>query len=188
MTLSKRALFLIFPVVLLGYLLAALSVYFAQERSIQALEKAKLSQRLEHAGAVFQNEVQRSKSFLNALLNGNVLRQFVAETDERYRVTALGARLQESIKSLSEDPIAYISFAILNSKAEPEYYYENGWDPFAEIDEPQRDLARKLLAGKRLSDLTYLEPTGDRPRIVFSLFVDPVTFGRPCRATRPMRC
>lgn len=179
MTLSKRALFLIFPVVLLGYLLAALSVYFAQERSIQALEKAKLSQRLEHAGAVFQNEVQRSKSFLNALLNGNVLRQFVAETDERYRVTALGARLQESIKSLSEDPIAYISFAILNSKAEPEYYYENSWDPFAEIDEPQRDLARKLIAGKRLSDLTYLEPTGDRPRIVFSLFVDPVTFGRP---------
>ena len=106
MTLGKRALFLIFPVVLLGYLLAALSVYIAQERSIRALEQAKLSQRLEHTAAVFQNEIQRSKSFLNALLNGNVLRQFVAETDERYRMTALGQRLQESIKSLSEDPIA----------------------------------------------------------------------------------
>jgi hypothetical protein len=178
-TLSKRALFLIFPVVLLGYLLAALSVYIAQERSIHALEKAKLSQRLEHTAAVFQNEIQRSKSFLNALLNGNVLRHFVAETDERYRITALGVRLQESIKSLSEDPIAYISFAILNSRAEAEYYFENSWDPFAEIDGPQSDLARKLIASKRLSDLTYLEPTGDRPRIVYSLFVDPVTFGRP---------
>jgi diguanylate cyclase (GGDEF)-like protein len=178
-TLSKRALFLIFPVVLLGYLLAALSVYIAQERSIHALEKAKLSQRLEHTAAVFQNEIQRSKSFLNALLNGNVLRHFVAETDERYRITALGVRLQESIKSLSEDPIAYISFAILNSRTEAEYYFENSWDPFAEIDGPQSDLARKLIASKRLSDLTYLEPTGDRPRIVYSLFVDPVTFGRP---------
>ncbi|MQW86512.1 putative bifunctional diguanylate cyclase/phosphodiesterase [Sinorhizobium saheli] len=179
MTLGKRALFLIFPVVLLGYLLAALSVYIAQERSIRALEQAKLSQRLEHTAAVFQNEIQRSKSFLNALLNGNVLRQFVAETDERYRMTALGQRLQESIKSLSEDPIAYISFAVLNAQTEPEYYFENSWDPFAEIDGPQRDLARRLIAGKRLSDLTYLQPTGDRPRIVYSLFIDPVTFARP---------
>ncbi|HXV29973.1 MAG TPA: bifunctional diguanylate cyclase/phosphodiesterase [Sinorhizobium sp.] len=179
MTLGKRALFLIFPVVLLGYLLAALSVHYAEKRSIRALEQAKLSQRLEHAAAVFQNEIQRSKGFLNALLNSNVLRQFVGETDERYRITAHGVRLQESIKSLSEDPIAYISFAILNARSEVEYYFENSWDPFAEIDRPQHDLARKLFAGKRLSDLTYLEPNGDRPRIVYSLFVDPVTFGRP---------
>lgn len=179
MTLSRRALFLIFPVVLAGYLLAALSVHFAQTRSIRALEHAKLSQRLEHAAAVFQNEIQRSKSFVNALLNGNVLRQFVAEADERYRIAAHGPRLQESMKSLSEDPIAYISFAILNARTEVVYYFENSWDPFAEIDKPQRDLARKLIASKRLTDLTYLEPAGDRPRIVYSLFVDPVTFGRP---------
>lgn len=179
MTLGKRALLLIFPVVLAGYLLAALSVHFAEKRSIRALEQAKLSQRLEHVAAVFQNEIQRSKGFLTALLNSNVLRQFVSETDERYRFAAHGVRLQESIKSLSDDPIAFISFSVLNSRMEVEYYFENSWDPFAEIDRPQRELARRLIAGKRLSDLTYLEPTGERPRIVYSVFVDPVTFGRP---------
>jgi c-di-GMP phosphodiesterase len=183
-TLSKRALFLIFPVVLAGYLLAALSVHFAVNRSIRALEHAKLSQRLEHTAAVFQNEIQRSKSFLNALLNGNVLRQFVAETDTRYRLTALGVRLQESIKSSSDDPVGYVSFAILNSRLETNYYFENSWDPFAAIDEPQRELARKLIAGSRLSDLTYLDAAGERPRIVYSLFIDPVTFARPMPSSK----
>ncbi|ASY61924.1 diguanylate cyclase/phosphodiesterase (GGDEF & EAL domains) with PAS/PAC sensor(s) [Sinorhizobium sojae CCBAU 05684] len=184
MTLGKRALFLIFPVVLAGYFLAALSVHYAEKQSIRALEQAKLSQRLEHAAAVFQYEIQRSEGFLNALLNGNALRQFVAETDERYRIAALGVRLQESIRSLSDDPIAYLSFAILNARGEVEYYFENSWDPFAQIDRPQGDLARKLIASKRLSDLTYLEPTGERPRIVYSLFVDPVTFRRPMPSSK----
>ncbi|WEX78208.1 EAL domain-containing protein [Sinorhizobium numidicum] len=179
MTLGKRALILIFPVVLAGYLLAAFSVHIAQSRSIRALEHAKLSQRLEHTAAVFQNEVRRSKGFLNALLNGNALRQFVSETDRSYRANALGVGLQESVKSLSDDPMGFVSFVIFNSKLETEYYFENSWDPFAEIDQAQVELARQLTRRSKLGDWTYLHGAGDRPRIVYSLFVDPITFGRP---------
>ncbi len=184
MTLGKRALILIFPVVLAGYLLAALSVHVAQSRSIRALEHAKLSQRVEHAAAVFQNEVRRSKSFLNALLNGNALRQYVSETDKKYRANALGVRLQESVKSLSDDPAGFVSFAILDAKLEAEYYFENSWDPFAEIDRAQLDLARQLISGSRLADWTYIGDASDRPRIVYSQFVDPITFGRPAPSNK----
>ncbi len=149
MTLGKRALILIFPVVLAGYLLAALSVHVAQSRSIRALEHAKLSQRLEHAAAVFQNEVGRSTGFLNALLNGNSLRQYVSETDKNYRANALGVRLQESVTSLSDDPTGYVSLAILTSNLQSEYYFENSWDPFAEIDEAQLNLARRLITRRQ---------------------------------------
>lgn len=186
MTLGKRALILIFPVVLAGYLLAAFSVHVAQSRSIRALEHAKLSQRLEHAAAVFQNEVRRSRGALNALLSGNALRQYVAETDRKYRATAFGVRLQESLKSLLDDPAGYLSFAVLNARLETEYYFENSWDPFAEIDQAQLDLARQLANGSKLGDWTYVDATGERPRIVYSLFVDPITFGRPSPATGKM--
>lgn len=184
MTLGKRALILIFPVVLAGYLLAALSVHLAQSRSIRALEHAKLSQRLEHAASVFQNEVRRSRGALNALLSGNALRQYVAETDKKYRANALGVWLQESLTSLSDDPAGFISLAVFNSKLEAEYYFENSWDPFAEIDPAQLDLARQLLNGSKLGDWSYVDSAGDRPRVVYSLFVDPVTFGRPAPSNK----
>ncbi|PST26314.1 bifunctional diguanylate cyclase/phosphodiesterase [Mesorhizobium plurifarium] len=184
MTLGKRALILIFPVVLAGYLLAAVSVHVAQSRSIRALEHAKLSQRLEHAAAVFQNEVRRSRGALNALLGGNALRQYVSETDKKYRASALGVRLQENLKSLLDDPAGYLSFAILDNKLETEYYFENSWDPFAEIDQAQLDLARQLANGSKLGDWTYVDGTGDRPRIVYSLFADPITLGRPAPSNK----
>ncbi|KOF15940.1 diguanylate phosphodiesterase [Ensifer adhaerens] len=179
MTLGKRALILIFPVVLAGYLLAAVSVHVTQSRSIRALEHAKLSQRLEHAAAVFQNEIGRSKGFLNALLNSNALRQYISETDKNYRANALGVRLQESVKSLSDDPMGYVSLVILTSSLQSEYYFENSWDPFAEIDEAQLNLARRLVREEKLADWTYLYDAGQKARIVYSYFLDPVTFTRP---------
>ncbi|MBZ7920685.1 bifunctional diguanylate cyclase/phosphodiesterase [Ensifer adhaerens] len=179
MNLGKRALILIFPVVLAGYLLAAVSVHVTQSRSIRALEHAKLSQRLEHAAAVFQNEIGRSKGFLNALLNGNSLRQYVSETDEDYRANALGVRLQESLKSLLDDPTGYVSLALLNSDLKTDYYFENSWDPFAQIDGAQLNLARRLIREDKLVDWTYLYEAGQRPRIVYSFFLDPVAFTRP---------
>jgi diguanylate cyclase (GGDEF)-like protein len=177
--LGKRALILIFPVVLAGYLLAAVSVHVTQSRSIRALEHAKLSQRLEHAAAVFQNEIGRSKGFLNALLNGNSLRQYVSETDASYRANALGVRLQESVKSLLDDPTGYVSLSLLNADLNSEYYFENSWDPFAQIDEAQLNLARRLIREDKLADWTYLYEAGQRPRIVYSFFLDPVAFTRP---------
>ncbi|CAN7184000.1 putative bifunctional diguanylate cyclase/phosphodiesterase [Pararhizobium sp. LjRoot238] len=179
MTLGKRAFFLIFPVVLTGYLLAALSVYIAQSHSVLALERARLSQQLDHIAALFRNEVSQSRSFLYSLLEGNAVRLFVSETDEAYRNNALGLRLQQSIRSLSDDPKKFISFAILNPDLTPGYYFENSDDPFAEIGQAQFALARRLAGGSQLRDWTYLHDNQARPLIVYSEFIDPITFSRP---------
>jgi len=178
-TLGKRAFFLIFPVVLTGYLLAALSVYIAQSHSMLSLERARLSQQLDHIAALFRNDVNQSRSFLYSLLEGNAVRLFVSETDEDYRNNALGLRLQQSIRSLSDDPKKFISFAILNPDLTPGYYFENSDDPFAEIGEAQFALGRRLTGGSQLRDWTYLHEGQTRPLIVYSEFIDPVTFGRP---------
>ncbi len=179
MTLGKRAFLLIFPVVLAGYLLAAFSVYFAQGHSVLALERARLSQQLDHFAALFRNEVAQSRGFLYSILEGNAVRLFVSEADEAYRNNALGLRLQQSIRSLSDDPKKFISFAILNPDMSTGYYFENSDDPFAEIGEAQFSLARRLTGGSQLRDWAYLHDTQTRPLIVYSEFIDPVTFSRP---------
>ncbi|MCV9963060.1 EAL domain-containing protein [Pararhizobium sp. BT-229] len=179
MTLGKRAFFLIFPVVLTGYLLAALSVYIAQGHSVFALERARLSQQLDHLAALFRNEVNQSRGFLYSILEGNAVRLFVSETDETYRDNALALRLQQSIRSLSDDPKMFISFTILKPDLTPGYYFENSEDPFAEINAPQSALARRLTGGSQLRDWTYLHDPQTRPLIVYSEFIDPVTFSRP---------
>lgn len=179
MTLGKRAFFLIFPVVLAGYLLAALSVYFVQGHSVLALERARLSQQLDHMAALFRNEVNQSRGFLYSILEGNAVRLFVSEPDEAYRNNALGLRLQQSVRSLSDDPKKFISFAILNPDLTPGYYFENSDDPFAEIGAPQFELASRLTGGSQLRDWTFLHDAEARQLIVYSEFIDPVTFSRP---------
>ncbi len=179
MTLGKRAFFLIFPVVLAGYLLAALSVYFVQGHSVLALERTRLSQQLDHMAALFRNEVNQSRGFLYSILEGNAVRLFVSESDEAYRNNALGLRLQQSVRSLSDDPKRFISFAILNPDLTTGYYFENSDDPFAEIGAPQFTLANRLAGGSQLRDWTFLHDAGTRQLIVYSEFIDPVTFSRP---------
>ncbi|MDQ0319383.1 diguanylate cyclase (GGDEF)-like protein [Pararhizobium capsulatum DSM 1112] len=179
MTLGKRAFLLIFPVVLTGYLLAAFAVYLAESRSMQSLEQARLSQQLDHLAALYRNEVNQSRSFLYTILEGNAIRRFLSETDESYRNNALGLRLQQSVRSLSDDPKKFLSFSILNPDMSPAYYFENSDDPFAEIGSAQMALVKRLTAGNQLRDWTFLEGPGMRPLIIYSEFIDPTTFSRP---------
>ena len=136
MTLGKRALSLIFPVVLAGYVLAASLIYYVQSSSIIGLERARLWQQMGLLTAVFQNEVTQNRSLIYSLVEGDAVRLFVNEADAAYRSNALGMRLQKSITSLSDDGKKFISVAIIRPPQTVDYYYENSDDPFAEITRP----------------------------------------------------
>lgn len=179
MTLGKRTLFLIFPVLLAGYILAGISLYVAQSRAILDLERARLWQQLNHLQALFQSEVTESKSLLFSLIGSNTIRLFVNETDQEYRSAAVGARLQEGIRSLTDNPQKFISFAIITPALGIDYYYENSHDPFAEVGAGQVRHAAELIKSDKITDWSYLEGPDTQPLIVQSEFLDPNTFGRP---------
>ncbi|MDO9415698.1 MAG: EAL domain-containing protein [Pararhizobium sp.] len=164
---------------LVGYILAGISVYVAQSRAILSLERARLWQQLNHLQANFQSEVTQSKSLLFSLIGSNTIRLFVSEADSDYRSAAVGARLQESIKSLSDNPQKFVSFAIVSPKLGVDYYFENSEDPFAEIGPAQIALAKTLVAGDKLNDWTLLRGPDMPPLIVQSEFLDPTTFAKP---------
>ena len=184
MTLGKRALSLIFPVVLAGYVLAASLIYYVQSSSILGLERARLWQQMGLLTAVFQNEVTQNRSFIYSLVEGGAVRLFVNEPDAAYRNTALGVRLQQSITSLSDDRKRFISVAIIRPPLTVDYYFEDSDDPFAEITPQQIEHAQHVIDSPRLSSWTYLEAAGIEPLIVHSEFIDPLTFNRPVASAK----
>ena len=184
MTLGKRALSLIFPVVLVGYVLAASLIYYVQSASILGLERARLWQQMGLLTAVFQNDVMQNRSFIYSLVEGGVVRLFVNEPDAAYRSTALGVRLQQSITSLSDDRKRFISVAIIRPPLTVDYYFEDSDDPFAEITPQQLEHARLMIESPRLSSWNYLNTPGIEPLIVHSEFIDPLTFNRPVASAK----
>ncbi|GMB81687.1 GGDEF domain-containing phosphodiesterase [Shinella zoogloeoides] len=184
MTLGKRALALIFPVVLSGYVLAASLIYYVQGSAILGLERARLWQQMGLLTALFQNEVTQNRSLIYSLVAGDTVRLFVNEPDAGYRSTALGVRLQQSITSLSDDRKKFISVAIIRPPLTVDYYYEDSADPFAEITPQQLAHARQVIASPRLSAWTYLDTAGIEPLIVHSEFIDPLTFNRPVASAK----
>ncbi|WP_439630573.1 putative bifunctional diguanylate cyclase/phosphodiesterase [Shinella sp.] len=184
MTLGKRALSLIFPVVLAGYVLAAALIYYVQGSSILALERARLWQQMGLLTAVFQNEVTQNRSFIYSLVEGGAVRLFVNEPDAAYRNTALGVRLQQSITSLTDDRKRFISVAIIRPPLTVDYYFEDSDDPFAEITPQQIAHAQQVIDSPRLSSWSYLNTAGLEPLIVHSEFIDPLTFNRPVASAK----
>ncbi len=180
MTLSKRALLLIFPVVLASYVLIAISVYVAQRSAVIRLEQARLSQQLNTLKSLFESQVTFNRSFIRSVVRGSPIRQYLNEKNEAYRSNALGARLQESIQSLSENPKRFMSVTVFRPETlGVDFYFENSRDPFAEISDKQIELARKVLAGNDISTWNYLADPNLAPLIIHSEFLDPKTFSSP---------
>lgn len=179
MKLSRRALVLIFPVVLASYALAASVAYVTQRDSTLRLEQARLQQQLGHLAVLFRNEETINRGLLQSIAASAALRLFLQESDDGYRVGALGVRLQQSIRSLTDDPAKFVSFTALRGTLEVEHYFENSPDPFATVGPGQIELARSLIAGARQASWAYIDRDGPAPLIVNSQFVDPLTMNRP---------
>lgn len=179
MSLNNRALLLIFPVVLAGYLLAAGSAYLAQKSSLLRLEQARLTQRLQELQSSFERYLAFDKGLLYAIADSSALSRFLSESDARYRSEALGIRIQDSIKSLSDESIGFVAFAIFRPDATIDYYYENGADPFAEMPAAQSTLARAVIAGPELASSDYVLAPEGRALVVASVFVQPGALDAP---------
>ena len=185
MTLNRRALLLIFPVVLVASIIAASMVYRAQSSSILRLEQARLSQQVSRLQAAFQKDVTFDKTFLYAILGGSAARLFIEEKDASYRGDALGTRLQESIKYLLDDPTQFASFAIVDRDQGINYYFENSNDPFAEMGRQQRDLVARLRHDREIVSWDLVNADDGTPLIVLSQFVLPETFTKPLPDQKP---
>lgn len=178
MTLSKRALIVVFPVVLLSNLLVAFSVYLIQRASIVELETTRLSHQMSGLEASFKAELHFNRDMVFSIRNGSAVRSFVREGDPAMRATGLGVRIQDSLQFFAGRKDRFVSFAIVDPDGKVAYYFENSDDPFAEIQPAQLAVAKRLTAGSALATDEYV-PDASGGLIIHSELVDETTFETP---------
>src|SRR3546814_14502141 len=101
MTLGKRTLLVIFPVILIIQLVASTSAYLTQRASLLGLEQARLEQQLSALTSAYLDYEAFNRSVLYSIMDSEALLLFLRESDTDFRNDTLGLRIQQSIRSLS---------------------------------------------------------------------------------------
>lgn len=171
MTLSKRAAVAIFPVILLGYALAAATTYQNHKVSLIGFDRAKLIEQIYKLQSTFTAYKAFDLGLLNVIRDSNALLLFMHETDDGYRSDALGIGLQDSVQSMSSGSVEFVSCAIFRPDHALAYYYDSSHDPFAGLSALQLSFAKQTFSGTTTTAPAYLTQTSNGSLIVTAGFV-----------------
>ncbi|WP_417776420.1 putative bifunctional diguanylate cyclase/phosphodiesterase [Stutzerimonas xanthomarina] len=184
MTLGKRALLVIFPVILAVQLLAATTAYMTQRASLLGLEQARLAQRLSALKSAYLDYQAFNRSALYSITDSEALRSFLRESDTTYRNDTLGLRIQQSIRSLSSARLSFVSFAIVEPDDEVAYYFESSLSPFARMNATQQRIVREAKRAADTDEMVYVENAEGGPLLLDTDFILPTTATRPLPSQR----
>lgn len=179
MTLSRRAALLIVPVLLAGYLLVALGVYFVERSSIERREQARLNNNLTELSASFSLYASFADSYLFAISEAEELHRFLHEADDRYRKRILGGRLEAAFGNLTHSRSEYIAFALIDRSAEPLYFFARSDNPFREMTALEIGFAEETFASRALSRVGLLRSESGSSLLVQNRLLDTRTLSAP---------
>jgi diguanylate cyclase (GGDEF)-like protein len=184
MTLGKRALLVIFPVILIIQLLAATTAYLTQRASVLGLEQARLTQRLLALKSAYMDYEAFNRSVLYSIIDSEALLLFLRESNTAYRNETLGLRIQQSIRSLSTSQLSFVSFAIVQPDGEVAYYFESSLSPFATMNARQQQVVRDARQAANTDELNYLANADGGPLLLDTDFILPASGSRPLPSQR----
>ncbi len=184
MTLGKRALLVIFPVILIVQLLAATTAYVTQRASLLGLEQARLEQQLSALKSAYLDYESFNRGVLYSIIDSDALLLFLRESNTGYRNETLGLRIQQSIRSLSTTRLSFVSFAIVEPAGEVAYYFESSLSPFASMNAAQQQIVREAKLTTETREMTYVENAEGGPLLVETDFIMPASATRPLPSQR----
>lgn len=184
MTLGKRALLVIFPVILIVQLLAATTAYLTQRSSLLGLEQARLEQQLYALKSAYLDYESFNRSVLYSIIDSDALLLFLRESHTGYRNETLGLRIQQSIRSLSTTRLSFVSFAIVEPDGEVAYYFESSLSPFASMNATQERIVREAKQATETREMIYVEDAEGGPLLVDTDFILPASTTRPLPSQR----
>lgn len=184
MTLGKRALLVIFPVILIVQLTAATTAYLTQRASLLGLEQARLAQQLSALKSAYLDYEAFNRSVLYSIIDSEALLLFLRESDTAFRNETLGLRIQQSIRSLSNTKLSFVSFAIIQPDGTPAYYFESSLSPFAIMSPTQQRIVQEAKHSAAASEMLYVEQAEGGPLLLDTDFILPASSSRPLPSQR----
>jgi len=183
MNLSKRALVVIIPVLLVSYCVAALSVYSLLENTTKRLEQSRLDLAATELAASFNQYSTFGENYLLTLVGKPAFRRMIGEHENVYHHVALGSSIEATIRSFKQHQSNKLSFAVVEMKPKEKelYYFELSDDPFAVMSEAQKQTYRDMFSAKSPSGWSLIEDKHGKAEIVISGIIDRTTYRRPIR-------
>jgi c-di-GMP phosphodiesterase len=159
MSLNKRLIILLFPVIIFGYGFATFFVYQYQKNNIIELEQAKLEQRMFKLQSIFKEEASIVDNLMALFLEGQYLSNFLISTSSAYRNAALSQNLNLLISQSLLNKSSRISFALFSGAGSELFYYERSTDPFASIGDEQKMMFNRMINNRIGSDWQLFHDT-----------------------------
>lgn len=184
MTLGKRALLVIFPVILIIQLVAATAAYLTQRSALLDLEQARLAQQLSALKSAYLDYEAFNRSVLYSIMESEALLAFLREADTAFRNDTLGLSIQQAIRSLSTAKLSFASVAIVQPDGEPAYYFESSLSPFASMNVIQQQVVRQAKQGLEPAAMVYVEQSEGGPLLLQTDFILPASGSRPLPSQR----
>ena len=151
-------------------------------RPLLGLEQARLEQQLSALKSAYLDYEAFNRSVLYSIIDSEALLHFLRESDTAFRNDTLGLRLQQSIRSLSNTELSFVS-PIVQPDGQPAYYFESSLSPFGSMDATQQRIVQQ--ARQSASSATiYLEQADGAPLLVNTDFVLPASGSRPLPSQR----
>ncbi|MGH1461778.1 MAG: putative bifunctional diguanylate cyclase/phosphodiesterase [Neptuniibacter sp.] len=178
MNLGKRASFLILPVILVSYALAALSFYQQQSQSLFRLEQNQLDHKLSKLHASFNLYSHFVDAYQLSLIEGEALANYFREPNNIYRGQILTANLESSITRYFGNNNEFASLSIIDKENNLTYYIENSTDPFSSAN-PEQFILSASMHKRKLLRLWQHIPKNSSSIIQQAVALDARTFAPP---------
>lgn len=181
MNLNKRALLVITPVVLLSFIVASMVVYEIARNFLERQEQYRLNNAVTQLATVFGSYKTFAESYLLSITQSQALHQYLKYADEQSSEYGLAKSLEDSLHASSELQTNFLSISIGTRDPEPRIksYVEFSRDPFSAMDSQLQDYTLSMLEQSDFGQWDYQAVTGDKPLLIKTEFVDPLTFTRP---------
>ncbi|MFW7267227.1 diguanylate cyclase domain-containing protein [Gluconacetobacter sp. Hr-1-5] len=145
MTLSRRAFAVLFPIVLLGHILAGGAAYLGYRHALVTQNRARLQQNLSQLQNAYADYASLDSQLLYVVRNSPAFLAFVDESDAEYRTRVLAIGVQDSLQSLLPNDGTSVSCSVFQSDGKQIFYFDNGTDPFQKLGARQSAFAQAVL-------------------------------------------
>ncbi|MBB2169409.1 GGDEF domain-containing protein [Gluconacetobacter aggeris] len=145
MTLNRRAFAVLFPIVLLGHILAGGAAYLGYRHALITQNMARLQQNLSQLQSAYAEYAALDSQLLYVVRNSSAFLTFIDESDAEYRTRVLAIGVQDSLQSLVPNDGTSVSCSIFQSDGRQIFYFDNGSDPFQTLGTGQSAFAHAVL-------------------------------------------
>lgn len=182
MTLTKRLVLLVLPILIVGVVAAAVGVYQVQTYTLTEVEQNKLDLKLQHAQAQFQQDTEITSNLVSLLLEGEALVDFTRYAGQDIREYIVTQRLDRLINDVLGDQALRLLVTVFDHQGDSIYHYERSDNPFSNTPNYLTDFTRALLLKNDIVSNKLMFLTNGSHAYIHGRVLNSSTFAKPLRA------